>query len=371
MSTPDNLRHVAALARAVALLRQSPEPGAPQKDALRALVGIAAERSATFRFYDGTLTLDGAVVPTTDPRLAALTEGMVAQHVAEVTIAREAGPDELLALTLGLAAGPGLGRVKERLRDAGSARVMVVLQQYDQHAKRSVSDAFEKVSSDRGVMADWNEFHDQSVEDESERVAHSRPSGQQEGDLAMRAGAPPAAPAAKPPAVRLPSAAPAAPAAKPPALRPPATAPAAPAAKPPAVRPPLTALAAPAAKPPPAHPVAAQPPPPVPSPPAVAPRAPRPSSLQERQAITLEAWFVSFELGMKNRFPDHFGDADWHYRIDRAAGTVSASDSQGRSTVSVRLPKDHLEASAFLVAGKLLHDLRMLAEKEGAIRKRR
>ena len=360
MSTPDNLRHVAALARAVALLRQSPQPGAPQKDALRALVGIAAERSATFRFYDGTLTLDGAVVPTTDPRLAALTEGMVAQHVAEVTIARGAGPDELLALTLGLAAGPGLGRVKERLRDAGSARVMVVLQQYDQHAKRSVSDAFEKVRSDQGAMADWNEFHDQSVEDESERVAHSRPSGQQEGDLAVHAGAAPAAPAA--------------PAAKPPAVRPPPTPPAAPSVKPPPVRPAPTPPAAPSVKPRPAPPVATElppPPPPVSASPPPAPRVARPSSLQERQATTLEAWFASFELGMKNRFPDHFGDADWHYRIDRAAGTVSASDSQGRSTVSIGLPKDHLEASAFLVAGKLLHDLRMLAEKEGAIRRRR
>ena len=149
---PDNIHPVTALARAVALLRRSPEPGTPQKDAMRSLVAVAAERSATLRWYDNTLTLDGAVVPTTDPRLGAFTERLVAQHVAEITIAKDAGPDELLALTLGLAADPGQGRIKERLRDAGSARVMVILQQYDQRSDRSVSAAFEKVKFDQAVL---------------------------------------------------------------------------------------------------------------------------------------------------------------------------------------------------------------------------
>ena len=319
MTALDNIHHVAALARAVALLRQSPEAGKPQKDALSALVGLAAERSATFRYYDGALTLDGAVVPTTDPRLAAFTERLVAQQVAEITVAKGAGPDELLALTLGLAAEPGQGRVKERLRDAGSARVMVVLHQYDQHAQRSVSDAFEKVKTDQGVLADWNKFLDQGAKAESDRVAHSRPSGQQEGAPAALSGAPPEGPAIKPRAA-----------------------------------PPVTA---------------ALPPPPAPVPPPVAPRMPRSSTLQE--AATPEGWFASFERSVKNKFPDHFGDADWRYQIDRAAGTVSASDSQGRATVSVPLPGNYLEQSAWLLSVKLLDELRRIAEKEGAIRKRR
>ena len=139
MIPPEYVRHVAALARAVAILRRSPEPDRPQKEALRALVALAAERSATLRWYAGTLTVDGVVVPTDDPRLAAFAERLVAQQVAEIAIAKGAGPDELLALTLGLAAEPGEGRIKERLRDAGSSRVMVVLHQYEAHPPRSVT----------------------------------------------------------------------------------------------------------------------------------------------------------------------------------------------------------------------------------------
>lgn len=318
VTAPDNIHHVAALARTVALLRQSAEPGKPQKDALRALVALAAERSATFRLYDGTLTLDGALVPTTDPRLAALTERLVAQHVAEITVAKGAGPDELLALTLGLAADPGQGRIKERLRDAGSARVMVVLHQYDAHPAGSVSAAFAKVKVNQGVLAEWNKSFEEGAQAESDRVAHSRPSGQQEGEPAALWGTPPDAPAIKPP---------------------------------------------------PAAVTAKLPPPPAPLPPPAAPRPPRTSSLQE--ATTPEGWFASFERSVKNKFPDHFGDADWRYQIDRAAGTISASDSQGRATVSVGLPKDYLEQSAWLLSVKLLDELRKLAEKEGAIRKRR
>ena len=38
---------------------------------------------------DGTLTLDGTTVPTTDPRLAEFTERLVAQHVAEITLPQD------------------------------------------------------------------------------------------------------------------------------------------------------------------------------------------------------------------------------------------------------------------------------------------
>ena len=102
---------------------------------------------------------------------------------------------------------------------------------------------------------------------------------------------------------------------------------------------------------------------------AQVPRQPRPSALQE--AASPESWFASFERSVKNKFPDHFGDADWGFRIDRAAGTVTASDSQGRSSVSASLPPGYLEQSSWLLAGQLLEQLRKLAEDEGAIRKRR
>ena len=127
----DNVKYAFALARAVDLLRKSAEPGEPQKAALRALVGAAAERSATFRFYDSVLTIDNEPIATTDPRLTPFAERLTAQQVAEVVIARGADPGELLALATGLAQDPNQGRIKERLRDAGSSRVMVVLHSPD------------------------------------------------------------------------------------------------------------------------------------------------------------------------------------------------------------------------------------------------
>jgi hypothetical protein len=294
---------VAALARAVALLRRSPEPDQPQKEAMRALVALAAERSATLRFYGGEVTLDGVTVSTTDPRLAAFTERLVAQHVAEITIATGAGPDELLALVMGLAADPGQGRIKERLRDAGSARVMVVLHQYDQPGARSVSAAFEKVKMDQGVLAEWNKFIEHGAKAESERIGAALPITEIPDD----------------------SDAPA----------------------PPHVAPPQA--------PPPAQP-------PV--------RMPRASVVQEAPTAP-DAWFAAFERGIKAKFQDQFGEADWSWLFDRATGILSAGDRQGRGSVSVSLPQGYLEQSAWLVAGKLLVDLRKLAEAEGAVRKRR
>jgi hypothetical protein len=319
MSTADDIRHVAALARAVALLRRSPEPGRPQKDAIRALVTNAAARSAALRYYDATLTLDGAVVPTTDPRFAAFTERLVAQNVAEVTIAKGAGPDELLALVLGLAADPGLGRIKERLRDAGSTRVMVVLHQYDQRTGRSVTAAFEKVKADQSVMEEWNRFLEQGAQAESDRMAQAKPAELEELEVAGGAAASSGPPAAAGPEL------------------PPAGAELPPA---PAAGPPLTP-----------------------------PRAPRTSVLEE--APTPEGWYAAFERSVKDRFRDHFGDVDWAYRIDRNAGTVSAGAPHGRSSLAVALPRDYLTQSSWLLAGKLLDELRKLAEKEGALRKKR
>jgi hypothetical protein len=324
MATTDETRYVAALARAVALLRRSPEPGRAQKDAIRALVSLAAGRSAALRFYDGVLTLDSAAVGTADPRLAAFAERLVAQNVAEITVAKGAGPDELLGLVLGLAADAGLGRIKERLRDAGSTRVMVVLHQYDQRSKRSVTAAFEKVHADQSVMEEWNRFLEQGAKAESDRVADAQPPGLEVVEL--DAGGAAASPAAAPEAP-----------ATDPGLEPPATAESLPA---------LT-----------------------PVPPPTLPRTPRTSVLEE--APTPEGWYAGFERSVRDRFRDHFGDVDWAYRIDRAAGTVSAGATHGRSSLAVALPRDYLTQSSWLLAGKLLDELRKLAEKEGAIRKKR
>ena len=160
MNAVDHTKYVAALARAVDLLRRSREGGEPQKAALRALVAFAAERSITLRYYDGFLTADSELIQTTDPRLASFAAALGAQSIAELVIARGAEPIELLALATGLGGDPGHGRIRERLRDASSLRIMVIMQtQLDATREPvSVSGAFEKVALDEASLKEWNKF---------------------------------------------------------------------------------------------------------------------------------------------------------------------------------------------------------------------
>jgi hypothetical protein len=218
-----NARYAVALARAVDLLRKSPEPGEPQKAALHALVALTAKSSATFRLYAGELTVDGWVIPIADPRLAEFAKRLADQDVAEIVIAQGAGPDELLALARGLAADSGMGRIKEKLRDAGSTRIMVVMHQplYDVHGGRSVAEAFAKVKFDQAVASQWNEFLEHGAKVESERMASWGPVVRGAGEAAGGVGsAPGAAATAQPPAAVPPATAvPAAPSAEPPTLQ--------------------------------------------------------------------------------------------------------------------------------------------------------
>jgi hypothetical protein len=208
-----NARYAVALARAVDLLRQSPEPGEPQKAALHSLVALTAKSSATFRLYAGELTVDGWVIPIADPRLAEFAKRLADQDVAEIVIAQGAGPDELLALARGLAADSGMGRIKEKLRDAGSTRIMVVMHQplYDVHGGRSVAEAFAKVKFDQAVTSQWNEFLEHGAKAESERMASWGPVVLGAGEAASGVGSAPAAaatarpPAAVPPATPVPA----------------------------------------------------------------------------------------------------------------------------------------------------------------------
>jgi len=313
----------AVLARTVDVLRRSPEPGAPQKTALRALVAFFAERSATFRHYGGTLTVDADTVPTTDPRLAAFTERLTGQHVAEIAIAQGAGPDELLALALGLAADPGHGRIKERLRDANSARVMVVHHQYASAHGHSVTAAFEKVKMDQAVLLEWNKFLEQGARSEAERMQDAAPPASVIPDATplISIDAPRAAPA-------------------------------------PAPRPSGAFASA-------GGPSASEPPPP-----------PRPSQVVQQPAAlqgsaSLGNWFTAFERGLKSKFAEHFGDVDWGFRVDRRAATVSAGDKGGRGSVTVSLPDGFVEQSAWILAGQVLGELRRLAELEAGLRRKR
>ncbi len=310
MAVTENVRYVAALARAVDLLRRSPEPGAQQKAALRALVAQAATRSATFRFYEGVLTLDAEEVLTTDPRLAAFGERLIAHDIAEIVIAQGAGPDELLALAFGLASEPGQGRIKERLRDAGSGRVMVVLHQYRSREARSVSAAFEKLKTDQAVMSEWNAFLERGARSEADRLAGTEPGPE------SAATVPPARGRRSTMAT----------------IRPNEVSPDAPAAAP--------------------------------------RRMPRPSTTID-VGTTPESWFAAFERDLKKRFADHFGDVDWGFRVDRAGGSVTVGDPHTGATFVVQVPPDYLERSSWLVAGDLLTRLRGMAEKSRSLKKKR
>lgn len=194
-----HIRCAAALARVVAAVRKSAEPGEEQQKALGSLVSLAAERSFTLRFYDDILTLDDHPIVTSDRRLAEFAYCLAAQSVAEITVARGAEPLELLALTVGLAQEPGYGRIKQRLRDAGSTRVMVVLtpQLDGANPALSVRDAFARLKNDEAVKVEWEKFLLHGREAASERqvdLGLAIPGFETEAPAAC--AVPPAAPAA-------------------------------------------------------------------------------------------------------------------------------------------------------------------------------
>lgn len=125
----------ATLARAVDAMRQN-DAKEQQKAALRALVTLAAAGSATVRCYDGVLSVDDVAIDPALPHVGSLSARMVAHNIAEIAIGRGAEAAELFALLRGLAEGPyGVPQVKERLRDAKSQRVMVLLTNEDEPAK--------------------------------------------------------------------------------------------------------------------------------------------------------------------------------------------------------------------------------------------
>jgi hypothetical protein len=153
--------YAATLAMAVGRLVESPEPGEPQKAAIRALLALAQTRSITFRFYDGILTSDDDPIHDDIPGAVFLRRRFALHGLQELLIARGALADEVVALVRGLAAEGGHGRIKEKLRDAGSQKVMLIVESREPAASErrlSVSDAFAKVREDDAALAEWNKF---------------------------------------------------------------------------------------------------------------------------------------------------------------------------------------------------------------------
>jgi hypothetical protein len=191
---------------------------------LRALVALGGLASATLRLYDGVLSVDDIGIPDDVPHVGTLAGRMAAHDIAEVVVGRGAGPAELLALLLGIAADSGGESVKERLRAAASTRIMVILSRQPGAGTprtASVTQAIEAASIQAAMTApvappperekvEWVEPSPTVVEmDLGEDVAaDSVGNAEQPRDSARAAAeATPAAPA-PPPAVDLPDAIP-------------------------------------------------------------------------------------------------------------------------------------------------------------------
>ncbi|HEY2806265.1 MAG TPA: HEAT repeat domain-containing protein [Gemmatimonadales bacterium] len=196
----------ATLARGVDLMRKS-DAKEQQKAALRALVTLAAAGSATVRSYDGILSVDDVQIDAGLPFAGGLSARMAAHNISEIAIGRNAEPAELLALIRGLAEGPyGVAQVKERLRDAKSQKIMVLLSDENPAKKRnSLSLLFEDVQQEAprvpGAAAKARGPKDDSAEVleawDALNSSGNKNSMMQEIDLGFTAE--PEAPAAPPP----------------------------------------------------------------------------------------------------------------------------------------------------------------------------
>jgi hypothetical protein len=158
--------YASAFARAVQVIGTKGATKDQQKAALRALVALAELSAATLRLYEGGLSVDDISIPPTVPYLETLTRRMQVHRVTELLIGRQSEPAELLALLRGLAAQPGEGgTIKERLRDAHSKRIMVVLEAASPEPGRrvaSVTQAFDLADIEKAetaaMMDEWEKM---------------------------------------------------------------------------------------------------------------------------------------------------------------------------------------------------------------------
>jgi len=165
----------ATFARAVDVMRQA-EAKEQQKGALRALVAISAGSSATVRCYDGQLSIDDVGIADTLQHVPVLITRMAAHGISEISVGRGAEPAELLALLRGLADSANAQSIKERLRQAKSTRVQVMLAPIGAPAPRRVSEVFDPPGDaapapgrktrttalkreEEEALAAWNDMH--------------------------------------------------------------------------------------------------------------------------------------------------------------------------------------------------------------------
>jgi len=167
--------YATAFARAVALMRDRPPDIEAQKAALRALASLAELSAASFRVYDGVLSVDDVAIPGSVPHARALVERLKLHQLSEFMIGRRAEAAELLALLRGLAALPGEGpSIKERLHEAHSRRIMVILEEGGEEPYRrsaSVSQALQALETGQrpddssSAMARWEALHREAAQE--------------------------------------------------------------------------------------------------------------------------------------------------------------------------------------------------------------
>jgi HEAT repeat protein len=118
------------MGRLVDLLRRAPEATADHRAALLSLLDLTARRSLTVRVEDGTLWVEGVVVPSETPFAAVLLSQMQTHQLGQVHIANRVPAVDLLELLQALAldlmaTGPGFS-VEQRMRERNVATVSVV-----------------------------------------------------------------------------------------------------------------------------------------------------------------------------------------------------------------------------------------------------
>jgi len=168
------LEYADALAGALTSLRAAPVGGEAQQASLQALVDMTEHKSAAVRCYDGALTVDQWSVPVVGPDVATLIAQFTTHGIQEIIIGQGAEAPEVLAMLRGLAAAPGQARLKERLRDADSTRVMIILRRAPEGAgprrRTTVAEAFERADVDDRAKDEWNRFLRSSAEQAQPRV---------------------------------------------------------------------------------------------------------------------------------------------------------------------------------------------------------
>lgn len=136
-------KYAVLLGRCVDLLRRTPDAVDDHKAALRSLVELTAERSATIRLrYGSTLTIEGVAVPAETPFVTVFSHQMREHGIAALFVAHKASALDLLTMLFGLsrpaAELESAGGLEGTLRDANVLTIAVVTSEQARRGRGSV-----------------------------------------------------------------------------------------------------------------------------------------------------------------------------------------------------------------------------------------